>query len=221
MILIDELIEYVKGHETIDIIRTNLIRFFGVDETYDIKQLQNLYQSEEFNELNQPLSYFEDCIEDIRINHKQYKMIYDNYLVDERSKDVFTKMLYAKIFMDAEFIGQAYSDDAIYFSESIWKELRPEAYVDCGGYIGDTALHYIIRQPNYSNIYIYEPLKEAYEKCCNELAFLWKKEMSVFSRMQLAKKRGNWLFLRGIKLETVRYLQWYAVDFGNCVGPCY
>lgn len=221
MILIDELIDYVKNHETIEIIKTNLTRFFGVDDTYDFKQLQDLYQSAEFNELNKPLSYFEDCIEDIRTNCEQYKMIYDKYLVDDFSKDVFTKMLYAKVFMDTEFIGNAYSDEAIYFSETIWKELRSEAYIDCGGYVGDTVLHYIIRKPDYSNIYVYEPLQEAYEKCCGELDFFIKDgNVKIFpnavssQEMELSFSGGNKdgdskissdgeLLIRGIALDHV------------------
>lgn len=199
MFLIDDLIKYVKEHETAEIIRTNLIRFFGVDETYDLKQLQNLYESAEYNELDKPLSYFEECIEDIRTNCGQYKLVYENYLVDNKSKDVFTKMLYAKVFMDVDFIESAYFDDCIYFSESIWGKLRPEAYIDCGGYIGDTTLQYIIKRPDYSSIYVYEPLKEAYDRCCSELSFYVQEGHVKIFPYAICKEEMNVTFSEGNK----------------------
>lgn len=199
MTLIDELMTYVQEHETTEIIRTNLIRFFGVDETYDLKQLQNLYESAEYNELDKPLFYFEECIEDIRANYDHYKRVYENYLADNQSKDVFIKMLYAKVFMDVDFIKNAYSDDSIYFSESIWGELRPEAYIDCGGYIGDTTLQYIIRRPDYSSIYVYEPLKEAYDQCCNELSFYVQEENVKIFPYAICEKEIDVSFAEGNK----------------------
>ncbi len=174
MKLMDELILYVQNQETDEIIRNNLIRFWGVDETYSLEQMREMYESEEYNELGESLSYFKDCIEDIREHHPQYRKVYDTYLKDNKSKDTFLKMLYAKVFMDMEFVKDAFSDEPIYFSEPIWGTIQAGAYVDCGGYTGDTVLQYIAHYPQYSSIYVYEPLKEAYEKCKEELSFFLK-----------------------------------------------
>jgi len=57
-----------------------------------------------------------------------------------------------------------------YFDEDIFRFGKNEVFVDCGGYIGDTAEEFIKRCENYNHVYVYEPLMENYIKCQSNLA---------------------------------------------------
>lgn len=53
---------------------------------------------------------------------------------------------------------EQYFDKCLTFSSE-------EVFIDCGGYIGDTTKNFILRNPKYEKIFIYEPIPSQFEIC--------------------------------------------------------
>lgn len=168
---IEQIQEFLSSHTVDEIMKINLLKFFNLEDKYTLDELEKKYTKEQFNEINQPIEYFKSSISDIKYNIEKYIWVYNTLLTEERSKNVFVNMLYAKIFMSLKSIEDAYSDELIYFDKTIWGELSNETYVDCGGYIGDTALQFISKCLDYKKVFIYEPLSQLAEICENNLSY--------------------------------------------------
>lgn len=170
-----EIEKQINNYTVDEILKNNLLRFFNlIDEEQSKISLETLkvkYRNENFNELRVEIEYFERSIKDIKLNFDKYLWVYNNLLLEEESKKVFIDMLYAKTFMSSADIENAYTDDIIYFDENLVGKLNNEVYIDCGGYVGDTVLQFISQCPDYSKIYIYEPLDELARKCKNKLSY--------------------------------------------------
>jgi FkbM family methyltransferase len=109
-------------------------------------------------------------LNDLKQNIGHYDHIYSQ-LYDEESKRVFHMLVAFRICPDMSFIKSAYDGDhPQYFDTNIVNCTEDEIFVDCGGYIGDTAKSYIDIYGKYKKIYVYEPDHINYEKACSNLS---------------------------------------------------
>ena len=94
-------------------------------------------------------------------------------LCDDISRKVFMCQMRYRVVPAAAYLKEAYTLSAKYaqyFDEDIFKLGNDEVFVDCGGFIGDTAIEFIKRCDTYKRIHIFEPLHENVKKCRESLA---------------------------------------------------
>ena len=101
-----------------------------------------------------------DFEDDYANNQDKYSGIY-NLLEDEKSKEIFTKVINFKISFDYEFMDGFTNDhEGQYFDETIVPEIKNISFLDGGGYVGDTATEVIKNYPDYKKIWLIEPISE-------------------------------------------------------------
>jgi FkbM family methyltransferase len=101
-----------------------------------------------------------DFSEDYKNNQENYNLIY-KLLEDEKSKEIFTKVINFKISFDYEFMyGFTNNHEAQYFDKELLPEIKNISFVDGGGYVGDTATEVIKNYPDFQKIYLIEPIAE-------------------------------------------------------------
>ncbi len=105
-----------------------------------------------------PFMYdFED---DFKNNAKKYEEVYD-LLADDRSKEVFKKLLNFKMTYDLEFMeGFTNDHEGQYFDGEIVPKINAIRFVDGGGYVGDTAEQVLQNYPDFKKLYLIEPITE-------------------------------------------------------------
>jgi len=101
-----------------------------------------------------------DFESDFTQNTEQYVSMY-NTLADEKSKEVFTKVINFKISFDYSFM-QGFTNDhkGQYFDTEIVPKIENIHFVDGGGYVGDTAEEVIKNYPNFQKLWLIEPIPE-------------------------------------------------------------
>lgn len=98
-----------------------------------------------------------DFKEDFSNNESKYKETCD-LLEDEKSKEIFTKVINFKISFDLDFMeGFTNNHEEQYFDKDIIPKIENINFVDGGAYIGDTLPQIIKEFPNYNKIYCIEP----------------------------------------------------------------
>jgi FkbM family methyltransferase len=98
-----------------------------------------------------------DFKDDYLKNKSKYLETYD-LLVDDKSKEVFTKVLNFKISFDLDFMqGFTNNHKEQYFDKDIIPDIKNINFVDGGAYIGDTLPSIIKNFPDYNKIYCVEP----------------------------------------------------------------
>jgi FkbM family methyltransferase len=105
------------------------------------------------------------------INFDKLKMIYDDYLHDERSKHVFSALLLAKLYGTNSYCQEAY-DDCFYYAIPSFKFLNPaDVIVDCGAFVGDTIqeLIEVRNKSGFDKIYAFEPGERQYKALCTRV----------------------------------------------------
>ncbi len=101
-----------------------------------------------------------DFEDDFKNNRDRYSDMY-NLLEDEKSREIFTKVINFKISFDLDFMqGFTNNHDGQYFDKKIVSEIKNICFVDGGGYVGDTASEVIKNYPDYKKIYLIEPIAE-------------------------------------------------------------
>lgn len=101
-----------------------------------------------------------DFAEDYKNNRTEYSLIYD-LLADEKSKEIFTKVINFKITFDYKFMqGFKNNHEAQYFDRELIGDIKNISFVDGGGYVGDTATEVIKNYPDFQKIYLIEPIAE-------------------------------------------------------------
>jgi FkbM family methyltransferase len=131
--------------------------FFNVIPYY----LFGLYDERGFR----PEVSFNNPHRDIILNKSKYISFY-NDLADEKSKEIFDKVMMFRLTYDTSHLIGAYdSPDIEYFDSEIVKfENDENVFVDCGGYNGDTVQKFIdATRGEYKKIYYFEPLHELCE----------------------------------------------------------
>ena len=101
---------------------------------------------------------FIDDFQDDFINNKlEYENTY-NLLADDKSKEIFEKIINFKISYDLTFMeGFTNDHESQYFDKEIIPEIKNIRFVDGGGYVGDTLKEIIKNYPDFEKIYCVEP----------------------------------------------------------------
>lgn len=164
MDLIDEL-EQTLSLTTEEILTANLIKFWGYtkENAPSFDTLKEKYDQEVFNELGQNLTFFEQNISDMKINFRRYKGVYD-LLIDEESKETFSHMMAAKVYMDLDYVNKICTTEPIYFNKNIFC-FDSDIYVDCGGYDGYSTITFLNSNPKTQKVYLFEGMPDLANKC--------------------------------------------------------
>ncbi len=101
--------------------------------------------------------FIDDFKEDFIKKRNEYEKSY-NLLADDKSKEIFEKIINFKISYDLEFM-QGFTNDheKQYFDKEIIPEIKNIRFVDGGGYVGDTLKEIIKNYPDFEKIYCIEP----------------------------------------------------------------
>lgn len=98
-----------------------------------------------------------DFKDDFLKNRSKYQKTYD-LLEDEKSKEVFEKVINFKISFDLDFMqGFTNNHKEQYFDKDIIPEIKNINFLDGGAYVGDTLPQIIKNFPDYNKIYCCEP----------------------------------------------------------------
>ncbi|MEA2051149.1 MAG: FkbM family methyltransferase [Campylobacterota bacterium] len=98
-----------------------------------------------------------DFEEDYKNNKEKYTEVY-NLLEDDKSKNIFEKVLNFKISFDYNFMDGFTNDfDGQYFDKEILPVIKNITFLDGGAYVGDTLPNIIKNFPDYKKIYCIEP----------------------------------------------------------------
>ncbi len=98
-----------------------------------------------------------DFKEDFRLNYKEYEKVY-KLLADEKSKEVFIKIINFKISFDLDFMeGFMNNHKEQYFDKELIPKIKNIVFVDGGSYVGDTIPMIIKNFPDFKKIYCIEP----------------------------------------------------------------
>lgn len=122
------------------------------------------FTSTEYLELDDFRAYYKN-------NQNEFEEVV-NLFEDELSKKVYFNVLEGKNTGDYAYYEKAFSYNQ-YFDEEVISFTENEVFVDCGGYIGDTALKFInacnqkyrkvfVCEPNYENFSKIEELQSKY-----------------------------------------------------------
>jgi len=164
-----------------------------------------------------------DFEDDFKNNSKKYADIY-NLLADEKSKEIFTKVINFKISFDYNFMeGFTNNHEGQYFDKTIVPEIKNISFLDGGGYVGDTAEEVIKNYPDFKKIWLVEPIPENIRIAKRELgeykniAFLTcgvsdKKETLYFNE----EKSFSSIYGKGtqsVKVNTIDNIVNEKVDF--------
>lgn len=108
-------------------------------------------------------------LEDLIRNADYYDWLYER-LADEVSRNVFTSLMQYRLIPGVQFLKKAYDGfHHQYFDQTIVSCDESEVFVDCGGFVGDTAAEYIRQYGTYKKIYVYEPSRDHIDLCRKNL----------------------------------------------------
>jgi len=104
--------------------------------------------------------FITDFEDDFKNNRSQYDEVY-NLLADEKSKEIFQKVINFKISFDYDFMeGFTNNHSEQYFDKELIPDIKNISFLDGGGYVGDTATEVIKNFPDFKKIYLIEPIAE-------------------------------------------------------------
>lgn len=101
--------------------------------------------------------FIEDFKDDFIKNKNLYENTY-NLLADDKSKEIFEKVINFKISYDLNFMqGFTNNHEKQYFDDEIIPPIKNIKFLDGGGYVGDTLKEIIKNYPDFEKIYCIEP----------------------------------------------------------------
>ena len=104
--------------------------------------------------------FITDFEDDYKNNKEKYNYIY-NLLSDKKSKEVFEKVINFKMSFDYDFMEDFTNNhEGQYFDKELIPEMKDITFVDGGGYVGDTTTEVIKNYPDFTKIYLIEPIAE-------------------------------------------------------------
>lgn len=107
-----------------------------------------------------PHPFIMDFEEEYKKNSLLFSDLYTK-LADEKSKEIFTKLINFKISFDYDFMAGFTNDhEGQYFDREIIPPIKNITFLDGGGYVGDTASEVIKNYPDFKKIYLIEPIPE-------------------------------------------------------------
>ena len=122
---------------------------------YDNFNYLAFYKYSGFELANPP--FITDFENDYKIHKDKYLEVY-KLLEDEKSKEIFTKVINFKISFDFNFMkGFTNNFDEQYFDKDLIPNIQNITFLDGGGYIGDTLPNIIKYFPDFKKIYLIEP----------------------------------------------------------------
>lgn len=105
-----------------------------------------------------PPPFMIDFADDFKKNHEKYRNVYE-LLSDEKSKNIFIKLLNFKTTFDYNFMhGFSNNHQGQYFDKELISNIENISFVDGGGYVGDTVKEVINNYPDFKKIYLIEPI---------------------------------------------------------------
>ncbi|RXJ87884.1 FkbM family methyltransferase [Arcobacter sp. CECT 8985] len=103
--------------------------------------------------------FITDFEDDFKNNKAEYEKVY-NLLCDEKSKEVFKKVISFKISFDFDFMtGFTNNHKEQYFDKELIPNIKDIVFLDGGSYVGDTIPQIISNFPDFKKIYCIEPNK--------------------------------------------------------------
>ncbi|MBL0707873.1 MAG: FkbM family methyltransferase [Sulfurimonas sp.] len=131
-----------------------------VKNTLDAKGFTNLsyFSFYRYSKLQlKPPPFMLDFKDDFLDHRDRYEAVY-HLLEDEKSKEVFTKVINFKISFDLNFMkGFTNNHDGQYFDKEIVPYIKNIDFLDGGAYVGDTIPQIIKNFPDFNSIYAIEP----------------------------------------------------------------
>jgi len=116
--------------------------------------------------------FMKDFKEDFSKNRAQYQKTFE-LLADERSREIFEKLINFKISFDLDFMeGFTNDHEGQYFDKEVIPPIKKLRFVDGGGYVGDTATEVIKNYPDFQKIYLIEPIKQHLDIAKRELGHM-------------------------------------------------
>ncbi len=104
--------------------------------------------------------FITDFYSDYKKNISLYNILYSN-LADEKSKEIYQKVINFKISFDYKFMqGFTNNHEEQYFDKEIVPLIKNITFFDGGGYVGDTASEVIKNYPDFKKIWLIEPIPE-------------------------------------------------------------
>lgn len=98
-----------------------------------------------------------DFENDYKNNNLEYQQTFD-LLSDDKSKEIFEKVINFKISFDYNFMqGFTNNHEEQYFDKDLIPNISNISFVDAGGYVGDTLPTIIKNFPDFKKIYCIEP----------------------------------------------------------------
>ncbi len=120
--------------------------------------------------------FITDFKKDFKNNRVKYDEVY-KILADEKSKEVFQKVINFKITFDYNFMdGFTNNHSEQYFDKKLIPSIKNISFLDGGGYVGDTATEVIKNFPDFKKIYLIEPIAENIRIAKRELGHYQKIE---------------------------------------------
>lgn len=137
-------------------------------------------------------------VNDIKLNLEKYQHVF-NKLYDEESKNVLKNILCYRLTREIKYILDAYSEETEQYFESNITFYRTNCiYVDCGALDGATTIDFILHNPDFNKIYIYEPIKEYFEDCVKNIDKLELKNI-IFRNAAVYNKQTALNFSNSLK----------------------
>ena len=179
------------------------------------------YRYSTFNLIEPP--FITDFEDDYRKNSQKYDAVY-NLLADEKSKEVFEKVINFKMTFDYEFMeGFTNDHEGQYFDRELIPDIKEISFLDGGGYVGDTATEVIKNYPDFKKIYLIEPIAENIRIAKRELGHFQNIE---FLTCGVSSKKGTLYFneeksfstlygkgTQSVKVDTIDNIVKEKVDF--------
>jgi len=138
-----------------------------------------------------PPPFITDFKDDFEDNNAKYESIY-KLLSDEKSKDIFTKIINFKITFDYKFMsGFKNITQEQYFDKELISDIQNISFVDGGGYVGDTSTELIKRFKDFKKIYLIEPILDNIKIAKRKLGHLTKIE---FLNIGVSNKKTTLFF---------------------------
>ena len=127
-----------------------------------------LFKYSSFDLVHPP--FISDFKDNFSQNYEKYLKTYE-LLSDEKSKEIFTKVINFKISSDYNFM-EGFTNDHLgqYFDKEIVPKIENIRFVDGGGYVGDTAEEVIKNYSDFAKIWLIEPIPENIRIAKRELA---------------------------------------------------
>jgi len=108
-------------------------------------------------------AFVADTRSDSKKNQAKYNEIRRS-LADTESVRVFDSLLRYRLTGDYRFMRSFYVNIKGQYFEEFLGLGKDEAFVDAGGFDGDTTIEFCKRYPEYKKVYLFEPVKENIEK---------------------------------------------------------